>query len=462
MKKFLTFFVALCIAFPAFGFGGLGVSGGGRPTAGTVSQFTPKSLTRPDTMAACGTSRIISQFLDAPVNGIGRNLSNASWINWANAYLRQQNKELITLGNFAVSGSRTDQYNCAAALALNPAWLIVDGPINNFAAQLPSAGTTVAQALSDLKAIFKAANDQGTAVIYVWERGAENYNSTMIGNLNDFSRLFADYISYGDDYRGPPNVVVIDQTPSTVNTSSNGTIDLKNTQDGTHDNIPAGQLLGQAAATKLAPYLRERTLRRLASLNDSKAGFTGATRGIAQSAGLTGSVAVSGTGNSGTMATNMFTSNCTGGITAVYSTQATSADANGNTWGNELKVIFTAPAAGVCPFGFTLDKSNIAVGDFIRAGVEIDVSAATGLGSVAADIEWFPSTGGTVPAYDMIDSTLGTDAGGYTNLPLEPLPLPITTFTGQPFTNLRILVTFRAAGSMTLLVRKPWAYRATQ
>jgi hypothetical protein len=125
-------------------------------------------------------------------------------------------------------------------------------------------------------------------------------------------------------------------------------------------------------------------------------------------------------------------------------------------------MVCTATAAGSVNFIMTLDKSGIVTGDVIRGGVEVDVaSGATGLSGVQCNLEWFPSTGGTTPTYDMFASGIGTDPGGYTGFPLEPPPLPIGIFTGQPFTNLCVRVAFSAAGSATVIIRKPWAVRST-
>lgn len=416
-----------------------------------------KPYRAPNTFAWVGSSRIAAQFLDGAT---ARNKGNAGWMNWCNGNLVAQGKPMITLGNFGTSGFRTDQYapGVASAIATNASFIVIDGPVNDFAQQFPTAGTTVSTALSNLKTYFKTINDNGQKIIYVWERGATNFTSTMIGNLNDFNRLMSDYIQYGDDFRGPPDVVVLDPTLKSVSTSTNGTISIVNSVDGTHDNVTGAQTLGTYFTAKLSPYLRE-----IPGHSDrflSQAAGIGVYN-IFQSPGNTGAVAAAGTGNTGTVPTNSVSAQ-SGLATAVYSTQASIADSNGNTWGNDVKIIATATGVGQVSLIYTLNRTNIVTGDFIRGGLEIDVApGATGLSGVGCDLEWFPSTGGTNPMYDMFASAVGTDVGGYSNFVLEPQALPIPAFTGSPFTNLALRVNFSAAGSATILVRKGWAERAT-
>jgi lysophospholipase L1-like esterase len=362
------------------------------------------------------------------------------------------------VGNFAVSGTRTDQFNVDAALATGASIIGLDGPVNDFAQNYPSAGTTVATTFANLKAHIKKINAAGAVAFYTWERGAANFTSAQIGYVNDFNALMADFVQYGDG-SGPPWMIIEDPSASTLVTSSNGTIALQNSADGTHDNIVGAQKRALALYPKFAPHLRELPGHRLRSLNMAKSGL--GSRSIIQQAGFTGSVAAAGTGNSGNVPTNCSASQ-SGLATGVYSIQATSADADGNTWGNEQKIVCTATGAGSVNFVMTLDKTNIVTGDVIRGGCEIDVAAgATGLSGVSANLEWFPSTGGTTPTYDMIPGGVGTDPGGYAGFPLEPPPLPIGVFTGNPFTNLTVRVAFTAAGSATVIIRKPWAVRST-
>jgi len=413
-----------------------------------------KAIRFPNSIAWAGTSKQAAQYLDPPQNNKG----NAGWMNWTAGWLRAQGKSLITLGNFGVSGTRTDQFNVAAAIATGASIIGLGDPTNDFAQQYPAAGTVVATAFANQKAQIKQINDAGAVCLYVWECGAENFSATMIGNTIDFLRLMADFMQYGDgDGRGPPNMVFLDGTPVLLNTAATASIDLLNTQDGTHNNIVAAQKFGLYAVPKIAPLLREIPGHRMRCALQSA---TYGTRNIWNSPGMTGAVAAAGTGNTGTVPTNAGAAQ-TGLATAVYSTQATSADADGNTWGNETKIVATATGAGTVSLIFALFKNNIVPGSIVRGSIEVDVSAATGLQNVSANLESFPTSGGPTATYDMIDSTLGTDPGGYTNFVLEPPPLVFGNFVGSPFTNLAVRVKFSAAGSATILVRKGLAELAT-
>lgn len=466
MKKlFVALLCGLLIFTPVYGQNGLpGGPGAQIPNngagAGQSANGTGALKVGPyaDTIAWAGTSRIISQYLDTVTQN---NKGNSSWINWASGWLRAQGKSLVTVGNFATSGFRTDQFApaVASALALKPVMLGIDGYVNDIAQLFPAQGTCATTAVANLKGYIKQANDQGVTVVFVPERGAENFTATQIGILNDANQLMADYLAYGDDFRGPPNVIVLDPYPSTVVTSTSNAVDLANTQDGTHDNIVAGQKFGLYNAGKLAPYLRPLPGHRLSSLNQNS-GF--GARNIWQSAGNTGSVAAGGTGNTGTVPTNS-TSAQSGLATAVFSTQASVADADGNTWGNDVKIVATATGAGTVSLIYTLNRTNIVNGSIVRGNIEVDVTAgATGFQGVSADLESFPTSGGPTATYDMFDSGLGTDPGGYAGFVLEPPPLIFGAFVGSPFTNLAIRLKFSAAGSATVLVRKGVAVIATR
>jgi len=428
---------------------------------------TLKVLRAPNTFSWVGTSRLAAMFQD----GGKRNKGNAGWMNWSAAKLRAVGKPMITVGHFAVSGYRTDQFNFASAIAAGASNLVGDGPINSISqaaagyttvgGAMPGTAVTaanvVAVSLADIKAGIKAANDAGVRFFYVWERGAVSFTNAQIGQLNDFNRRMADYLAKGDDYRGVPNVVVLDPTPYSVITSNASAIALTNSVDGTHDNVKAAKITGFAFADKIAPYLNEMPGYRLRNLTQAKSGL--GSLSLNPNPALSGSAAPGGTGNTGFIPSN-FTAAQSGGVTGVFTIQATSADADGNTWGNEVKIDATATASGTVSLILALDRTNITLGDLIKGGFEIDVTAgATGVSGVQADIEWFPTTGGTSPMYDMSASTIGTDDGGYTNLVLSPDPLAITAYTGSPFTNLALRIAFSAAGSATVIVRKFWAER---
>lgn len=415
--------------------------------------------TAPNSIFYIGDSRNAAQYLD-PAQ---RNKSNAGWMNWMSAFLKAQGKPLFTLGNAAVSGTRTDQYNVAAALASSAQIIGLTGFVNDIAQSYPTAGTAGATAVANLKSHIKRINANGQVVFYKRERGANGFTTAQQVQLNDANLAMDEFIAFGDDsvpgLPGPPIVISFDASQVELTTSSNGTIALTNTVDGTHDNVAGAIAIGTLAANVLSPYLRQMPGYRLRSLNEKA---TQGLRQLIQTSGFTGSAAATGTGNTGNLPTNCQSLSCTGGVTAAYTIQATSADANGDTWGNELEVVATASAAGTCKFTIALAFGQITAGDIIRGGIELDISGASALQGATCDLEWFPTTGGTQPTYDMFESTIGLDPGGYTGLCLEPPPMPIGAFTGTPFTNIGFRMTFNGAGGATAVIRKPWAFRATR
>lgn len=419
--------------------------------------ITTSSVAKGNSIVYMGDSRNASKFLD-PVK---RNKSSAGWANWMEAYLRGMGKPLNVLGTIAVSGTHTGEWisdQLSQAIALKPQFICFMGYVNNIGRQYPAAASVVDQAVADLKAIINRINDAGITAVYLWERGANNFSTLNIQQWNDINKRLSDYINYGDASRQAPNVIVIDQTPVTNVVSQNGTIALKTSFDGVHDNTPAAKAVGYLAAQKMAPHLRELPGHRLRNLNQGKSGL--GSFAMSQAAGFTGSVAATGTGNSGVTPTNVITKTPGTGISVTYSIQATSADADGNTWGNEVKVVATASAAGSFGLYMPLDRAPVVQGGFVHGGMEVDVSQATNVQAIFADLEWFPATGSTGPFYDLIppSGAYGNiDTANMTNFVLEPDPMPITAFTGTPYTNLALNVSFSAAGSITFLTRKWWA-----
>lgn len=430
----------------------------GRQRAGLI---TPASLRAPNSVVYIGDSRNASRLLAA------NNKSATGWAIWMEAYLRGMGKPITVLGSLAVSGTRSDQHIATqldAAIALNPAFIIWQGVVNDIAQQYPTAGTVVSTCVANYKTLVKRVNAAGITFVHLWDRGAGNMNTTQIGQLNDINRLLADYLLYGDA-DGVPNVIVIDNTAATTVVSNTAGISLKAnmTQDQVRDNIAGAKASGYNAAVEFAPYLRKRPGHKLRNAVQAKSGF--GSRSMFTAAGFGGSVAVTGTGNTGNIPTNMVSASCSGGVTAAYSVQTSAADADGNTWG-EMKIVVTATAAGTCFVYNSLDRAGIVNGAIIRGGFEYDVVAgATGLACVFGDLEWFPGGGGTSPMYDFLPPAAtgwGNDTGGQVGLNVEPDPLVIGAFTGTPFTNLALRVQMNGAGTATIITRKWWAELATK
>ena len=414
-----------------------------------------------NTIFYVGDSRNAMKYLDP----IKYNRAANGWTNWMEAYCRSQGRPLISLGVAAVSGSYPSQWQgqIDTAIASGARFICFTGIINAIAQQTP-AGNVVQGNLDLMKKYIKQANDAGATAVLWWERGADNFNATHIANMNDYNRLMVDFIQYGDDDgKGPPDVLVLDQTPFSNVTSNNGTIKLKNTYDGTHDDTAAGQIIGLGMGPIILPHLRPLPGHRLGSVNQAKSGY--GTRSMFSNGGLPGSVAATGTGNSGNVPTGLIPKSCTGGVTCVYSVQPTVADANGNTFGQEIKMVLTATAAGSFGIYAALDRSQVKQGVVVRGGGEVDLApGATGFASVFCDLEWFPSTGGYGPVYDMLAaSNLGNDPGrGFTGIAYEPDGMVIPAFTGTPYTNLAFGGNFNGPGQATVYLRKWWAEVASK
>src|SRR5260370_15205380 len=312
-----------------------------------------------------GDSRNASQFLDPSQNNQGK----ASWFNWMAGWLRAKGLPVQTLGNYAMSGMRSDQFapQIQAAINTRARFAVMQGFLND-AAQ----NATVTNIVATMKNYTKAFNDNGMTAVLVWERGSAGLSGGQIGVVNDVNRYLLDFIHFGDvgDWRGPPDVIVLDPIPSTVVTSSNGTIQLKNSQDGVHDNVAGAQAFGLYASGVMAPFMRPYAGHRLSSLNHSKSGL--GVRSLIKQAGFTGSLSVTGAGHRGNVPTNCHDFE-QGGATAAFTINPTVADADGNTWGNEVKLVANATSSGSVGLSCSLDFTNIVPRDFIRRAIQIAV-----------------------------------------------------------------------------------------
>ena len=411
----------------------------------------------PNTFAFAGNSLLDAQYVDPQ----HRVKSSAGWMNWAAGFLRAQDKPMLTLGNFAHSGDRTDQYahGVAAAIATGAANLVLSDATNDVGQVYPTGATVVATAVANLKAYIKQADAAGMRVFFLWMRGSESWGVAQIGYMNDINRQLADYFMNGDDDGGPPNVVVLDSTPYSVVTGTPGAIELKNSEDGTHDNITAARIIGAAFAEQIGPYLR-----RLPGARSrlTQGDFALGTRGLLNNPGLTGADGELTAGTTGALPTGLKGSR-TGTATAVFSVEDTLPDANGNTFGRQIRIDIAGGASGgEIHLEMPFNQSRVAVGDRLLSGWEVDVAAgATAFGGVEALTEWYPLTGQTAfPIDGFVLMDAGVNLGGYAGYRAEPDPLPITAFTGVPWCNSRVRIPVGAGGSASITLRKPIGERA--
>lgn len=430
----------------------------GRETSATVAALRRAVGVRPpNTFAFAGNSLAEAQYIDP-----GRRVKgSAGFMNWMAGFLRAQGKPMLTLGNFAHSGDRTDQYapGVAAAIATGAANLLLTDATNDVGQVYPSAATVVATAVANLKAYIKQADAAGMRVFFLWMRGAQSWSQDQIGYMNDINRQLAEFIMRGDDEGGPPNVVVLDSTPYAVVTGNPNAIELKHSEDGTHDNITAARIIGAAFAEQVGPNLRCLPGNRSRL---TQGDFAMGTRGLLTNPGLGGTDGQVMPGTAGVLPSGLKGSR-TGTATAVFSVEDTVPDANGNTFGKQIKIVVSGGASGgEIQIEMPFNQSRIVVGDRIRSGWEIDVAAgATAFGGVEVLTEWYPQTGQTAfPIDGFVLPGSGVNLGGYAGYPSEPDPLPITPFTGTPWCNSRVRIPVGAGGSATVTLRKPIGERS--
>lgn len=380
-----------------------------------------------------GDSRLNSFYNDGTKNN--KNAGNHLVV--ANTQMGQR---MNVIGNLAVAGQRSDEYNSAtpAMVASAAGTLIGLGVVNDIA-----QGRTGADSWTTVKGIIDAAIGAGKGVIWHTEPGAEGFNATQIGYRNAFN---ASLLAYAAANAGKLRVwdfaaaVLVDPTSSSSIAFKPGY-----SYDGTHlSNIGArfaGVAFAAWAATQIGGTAAVLSTLQASNVVTNKQ-FATATGGSVQAA-LTGtapagwSVVRTGTG---------------GGSVSV------SASPDGN--GNEMVIAATGAAAGDRVQASQQVTTGLALNDKVRFLVEVAVDAgASNLRSVRAQLAgWYNGVQLSTLKFDMqpIAAPGNAPASAYVDL-LAPEIMTLFTAGATTFDRVDITVAaeFSGAGSATFRVRQP-------
>lgn len=406
------------------------IIGGSVPAASPTPTPTPTPPLSGD-IYYMGDSRVRSFYNDTANNN--KNAGNHLVV--ANTQMGQR---MVTIGNGAVAGQRSDEYNSATPTmtASTAGTVVIFGVVNDI-----SQGRTGAACWATVKGIADAALAAGKGVILHTEPGAEGFNATQIGHRNTFN---ASALAY--QAANPTTVRIFDFAASAlVDPTSTTAIAFKTgySYDGTHlSNLGAravGTDFAAWAATNVGGTQLNLTALQTGNLIQNPL-FATTTGGTAQ------------TGTTGTVPAN-WSSSRGGTATATVST-GTSPEG-----GNEVIVAATGSAAGDRVNLRQSITTGLALNDKVRLAARVAVDAgATNLRSVRVWISaWFDGATVNIEKYDMqpIAASLNTGSGAYIDIQApELLTIARSGSTTFDRVDVTIAAEFSGTGSATFRVRQ--------
>lgn len=319
----------------------LGVS-----SASAASVIAPLSAN----MFYMGDSRIASFYNDSPKNN--KNAGNHLVV--ANTQMGQR---MVTIGNTAVAGQRSNEYNSSTATmtASTAGTLLVFGVVNDI-----SQGRTGADCWATVKAIIDAALGAGKSVIAHTEPGAEAFSATQIGHRNTFNASLLAYAA-----ANPATIRVFDYAAAAlVDPTSTTSIAFKPnlSYDGIHLTNTGARAIGTAFAAWAATQIggTPLNLTALQASNLAQNALFTTTTGGSTVTGITGPVPANWSG--------IRTGTGTGTITT-----GAAPDSNGN----EMIVSATGSANNDRVQVQQSISAGIALNDRVRFAVEVAVDAGS-------------------------------------------------------------------------------------
>lgn len=405
---------------------------GGRQRQGSV---TPGLLSA--NIFYMGDSRVASFYNDTTAKN-NKNAGNHLVV--ANTQMGQR---MVTIGNTAVAGQRSNEYNSSTSTmtASTAGTLIGLGVVNDIA-----QGRTGADAWTTVKAIIDAAIAAGKSVVWHTEPGAEGFTATQIGYRNDFNTLLRAYAA-----ANPQTLRVFDFAAAVLTDPASTTaIAFKSgySYDGTHLTNAGSRQAGQAFAAWAVTQIGGTQIDLTTGTNLlANPGFTTATGGSTVT-GITGSVPASwGVVRAGGTPT---------------ATVGTSVAPDGT--GNQFDMAITAGANSdrVIFQQLITPGSAIVVNDKVRWAVRIAMDAGvvnlrSVRGYMTAQFD-LSGTSSNIQKFDMqpIATHLNTDGSAYIDL-LSPEIMTISKSGTTTFDRLdcSIAAEFSGAGSATFHVRQP-------
>jgi hypothetical protein len=395
-----------------------------------------------------------------PYNAPAHAFNVANFINGSN---------LTLVGNYGISGYRSDQYfatNLAACLAVRADYLFIGAAAVNDIAQANAGYTTIsgvavtnanvaAIAAANVQAAIAQALARGLRVIVQSEPGSSSLFSVaaQYGAVFEYNERMRDFI---EDTPGvawfDPNSTIWNPVSSTTAIAFAAGV----SSDGTHRTTLGGYLEGQALATFLATFIPAFDAR-LGNVADGIATnaysilpnpafgtLTGGTTG-ANIVLTSGTVPASWTISSGLASTSVIITNPT--------------DPTGSGT-NAVKLALTFGAADTFNFVVNIGTSNWNLTDILQAGISASVDA--GSSNCLAFLTLQTATSGGASTNGVMSQLNAAGAGlvtAYAGTFKTP-KFPVASLTGSKnYVQIVFNVKATAAGSMAITLSRPYIRR---
>lgn len=394
-------------------------------------------------------------------------INSRNWFNWACAYYKQA-PQLV--GNYGVSGNRTDQYltngNFETALTDGSAFLIFGFPAVNDISQSGAGYTdtfgravTVSNvatyALGNLITYAKRASAAGKKVVMLTEPGAASLAANQVAAVHDFNRRLKQRIAE------VPGAVLYDPCPRLWNTTSSTTLIAFRTNysgDGTHNQQMAARVVGADFAANVLPSLLPKVDTAPANISDSVSNGTGQLFRNPLFSTLTGGT----TGSNITVSSGTVPANCSvSGSASAGLTVTITSTANAGGYGNDVTFAFTSTGAVSGRVDMLVQTADWSLIDIVQGHVEMDVDSG-GVNVTGINVDMYIQTdAGTKDWWAMYAGASGpASTAGDTGLVFRsPMASVLSGSTSKTDMKLRISVVFSAAGSQTITLRRAGVYR---
>lgn len=397
---------------------------------------------------------------------VGGGLNGRNWFNWAAALYKQSP---VLVGNYGVSGLRSDQYltngNFEKALADSAGWLIFGYPVVNDITQAAAGYTDLfgraitlsnvaANTVATLVAYARRATAAGMRVIMLTEPGSTAMTAAQTTAVYEFNKALRRAVA------GVPGVLLYDPTRIIWNATGSSTIISKKANysgDGTHAQILEARAVGLDFALNVLPAILPKVDSAPSSIADSVAnGTTQLFRNPHYNTATGGSAGANVTLNSGALPANvtLVGKNAGAGLTVDATVQA-SADG----MGNELKLVVSCTAATSLYINHSITVADIALTNTAKFGIELDVLAGnTDVTAYHASLEMGSDSGTKNNAWHALYSVASGPSwtGGESGLTLATEPNSFVSGSSSvSWCDGRVTLTFSAAGSITVILRRP-------
>ncbi len=412
--------------------------------------ISPSNVARslPKLVSMIGDSRAAQQKADVTTLQSG-----TSWqaLNVANALM---GNPLKTVGNYGISGNRTDQYfasNLTTSIGDTSEIVIFWSCCVNDISQALGGYTSVSGTSITMSNVAQvaaqnainavtAALQAGKRVILVSEPGSSGFTSAQVAAVAEVNQRLAEFTE------NTPGVLLWDIRPVIWDSTTSSTaIVFKSgySFDGTHLNSKGGYFAGKALATFLAPivpaYQAWKAVDYQAGPNQlvSNAIFSTVTGGTHDGSGT-----VTGNIPSGWNVRPLSST------TSVAVSSSADSDA-----GNDVTLTITASAVDTIYFDFNVDSSLYSLGDVVQAGCDVSVAS----GSSNAYVYLSPILATTVagstsaPNVFALYGSIGEGAGPTEAYQwhMQTLPVAIPVGGSKAYVIHRVTIGFTGPGNFT-------------